>query len=130
RKRERIFAISYLRELALSSPNGVSRMDKDFSQFLIGLTKRRNTHIFVFSDQGGSPNERREIFSPFLSIRVPPSFSAAFPNRIHNLKINARERTTTHYDVHETLIDISKGFKSVSPQSSNATQGTSLFTEI
>lgn len=158
---------------------------QDFAKILVNLTKRRNTIIFVFSDQGGSPTnvyitlfifiknwfstftdlwkpnfsngliyQNEKSSSPFLSIRIPPSISAAFPNRIRNMKvsltfynyfiwytffpfygslfynglsllpcyqwsvinnqINAQERTTTHYDVHETLIDIVKVYIHIS----------------
>jgi len=44
---------------------------------------------------------------PYLAVRLPPSFTARYPNAAENLRLNAATgRLVTAFDVHATLLDV------------------------
>ncbi|KAK9884736.1 hypothetical protein WA026_007581 [Henosepilachna vigintioctopunctata] len=72
-----------------------------------------NTIVVLMSDHGIRFGPFRQTYQggiedrlPFLFIKVPKQFEKTYPLATANLKWNA-EVLTTHFDLHETLLDIS-----------------------
>lgn len=102
-----------------------------------------NTILVVMSDHGHRFSFTRSTLQgkyeerlPFFSIIVPESFKKRFPKSYQALQINAMDRLTTPFDVHETLrsilYDVNRGVDIgvTAHDVKNMTRGLSLFREI
>ena len=120
--------------------------DDPVTEWIQGLKdsgKLNNTVLMVMSDHGhrfsfarASLQGKYEERLPFFSIILPEWFKNKFPNSYRALQMNAADRLTSHFDIHETfktiLYQINQGIDvgSVAHDKNNMTQGMSLFREI
>ncbi|GFN89249.1 hypothetical protein PoB_001575500 [Plakobranchus ocellatus] len=90
-------------------------MDTDFVHFLQNLSSSgylNHTILILMADHGSRFSDVRltqqgklEERLPYFGFSFPPSFQAAYPEKVEQLRKN-RQRLTTNFDVHETLSDL------------------------
>lgn len=95
--------------------NSANLIDDDFSSFLENLSDRKilnKTILFLMSDHGIRWGSFRSTYQgmmeerqPFLSVILPKWFAEKYPEAVGNLNRN-RRRLTTHFDLYETLKDL------------------------
>ncbi|GFR85353.1 adenosine kinase, partial [Elysia marginata] len=112
-------------------------VDEDLAIFLRNLTFSgylNHTILILMADHGArfasirkTQQGKLEERLPYFSIYFPPSFKAAYPKDVAQLRKN-RKRLTTMFDVHETLHDLLDN----SPHRKSRTKGRgiSLFKPI
>lgn len=102
-----------------------------------------NTILMMMSDHGHRFSFTRSTLQgkyeerlPFFSIVLPKWFSKEFPLSYKSLQVNALDRLTTPFDVHETFLtilnDLNRGIDvgGVAHDPNKLTRGLSLFQEI
>lgn len=102
-----------------------------------------NTILMLMSDHGHRFSFTRSTLQgkyeerlPFFSIVLPAWFKERFPNSYKSLQVNALDRLTTPFDIHETFLsvlnDLNAGVDvgAVAHDPNKLTRGLSLFREI
>ena len=140
------FIFGFLFEMSHGLVEELALADDPVTEWIKGLKdsgKLNNTVLMIMSDHGHRFSFTRATLQgkyeerlPFFSIILPNWFKRQFPNSYRALQINAADRLTSPFDIHETFksilylinqgIDI--GF--VSHNKRNMTRGMSLFQEI
>ena len=110
---------------------------KDFFEFFESIRDAgffNDTMFVVMGDHGARTGEFRSTIQgkleerlPFLSIALPASFRARYPQLVKNLQQNTKI-IITPLDLHATFMHVLKYPKD--PSKSELTRGTSLFTTI
>lgn len=110
---------------------------KDFFEFFKSIRDAgflNDTMFVVMGDHGARTGEFRSTIQgkleerlPFLSIALPASFRARYPQLVKNLQQNTKI-IITPLDLHATFMHVLKYPKD--PSKSELTRGTSLFTTI
>ncbi|XP_037297613.1 uncharacterized protein LOC119190252 [Manduca sexta] len=90
-------------------------MDNDYVHMLENLSDYLNDTVLIFlSDHGmrwgklaKTKNGRQEERLPLLEVLFPKRFQNEYPIAFNNFKVNSN-RLITPYDLHETLLDLTK----------------------
>lgn len=133
------FSFNFLTALSHNDPNYIELMDEDLKSMLERLyTKNRlnNTALVVLGDHGNRVSAIRYAYVgrleerlPFLGIYLPKWFKQRHPSLLRNLRVN-RQRLTSNFDLHQTLLDIVNERYDDSPREKVPGRGLSLFGEI
>lgn len=128
----KVFGFFWVNSLSHDSFNYPQVSDAQFKKFFQEFREQNDTILIFLSDHGfrwypirATLQGKIESNLPALYIILPNSFKAKHPKAVQNLRINAR-RLTTHFDLHQTLKDISRKTYNTDPPPPNS-RGISLF---
>lgn len=109
------WGLTFLTEASHDHIGTIGALDDDLVQFFNDLLiggHLHNTFVFFMSDHGDRLNSIRHTYAgsvennmPVNIIHVPETFKEKHSDYVENLLQNSK-RLTSHYDVHQTLLDI------------------------
>ncbi|XP_033757106.1 uncharacterized protein LOC117339542 [Pecten maximus] len=133
------FSFTWLNEISHDYVNFLELGDDDFKNFFQWINENGhfdNSFVIFLSDHGSRIDSIRNTYigrieerMPLLQIAVPRKLREKYPSLVENMQDNT-QRLTTHFDFHETLLDIMNsnfGSNYVAPESA---RGISLFSPI
>lgn len=113
--KSKLFGLFWETSLSHDNLNDPVLMDKAYFHLINKMNSSgylNETILILLSDHGMDSGKilytkqgQIEQRLPFVFILMPPSFRAQYQLAYHNLKVN-KERLTTPFDLHETLVDL------------------------
>ncbi|OWF41052.1 uncharacterized protein LOC110463003 [Mizuhopecten yessoensis] len=133
------FSFTWLNEISHDYVNFLELGDDDFKTFFQWINENGhfdNSFVVFLSDHGSRIDSIRNTYvgrieerMPLLQIAVPRKLRDRYPSLVQNMEDNT-QRLTTHFDFHETLLDIMNSKFDSSSEKPALARGISLFSPI
>lgn len=133
------FSFTWLNEISHDYVNFLELGDDDFKNFFHWINENghfNNSFVIFLSDHGSRIDNIRNTYigrieerMPLLQIAVPRKLRDRYPSLMKNIQDNTK-RLTTHFDFHETLLDIMNSHFDSNARIPESARGISLFSSI